>query len=100
MAFTIDPPPPSNSCQALSRVSPGWARWGPHAGYAEYEHVLFEQPHGHPAAEAAGKPLHRGRIGRYVQDLTRAQIEEFEQIAESELSRLGYLSAPRLSGDA
>ncbi|MEY9647132.1 hypothetical protein ABIF07_003410 [Bradyrhizobium elkanii] len=52
------------------------------------------------AAEAAGKPLHRGRIGRYVQDLTRAQIEEFEQIAESELSRLGYLSAPRLSGDA
>ncbi|MHC6156761.1 sulfotransferase family protein [Bradyrhizobium elkanii] len=68
--------------------------------HAEYEHVLFEQPHGHPAAEAAGKPLHRGRIGRYVQDLTRAQIEEFEQIAESELSRLGYLSAPRPSGDA
>ncbi|WP_375784717.1 sulfotransferase [Bradyrhizobium sp. Pha-3] len=68
--------------------------------HAEYEHALFEQPHGHPAAEAAGKPLHQGRIGRHVQDLTRTQIAEFEQIAESELARLGYLSAPSLSGDA
>ncbi|MCC8955194.1 sulfotransferase [Bradyrhizobium sp. Pear77] len=68
--------------------------------HAEYEHALFEQPHGHPAAEAAGKPLHQGRIGRHVQDLTPSQIVEFEEIAGSELARLGYLSVSSPSGDA
>ncbi|MDA9444406.1 modular protein [Bradyrhizobium sp. CCBAU 51745] len=67
--------------------------------HAEYEHALFEQPHGHPAAEAAGKPLHQGRVGRYAQDLTRAQITEFEQIAGCELARLGYLSLASPSGE-
>ncbi|WOH63655.1 sulfotransferase [Bradyrhizobium sp. BWA-3-5] len=59
--------------------------------HAEHEHALFERPYGHPAAESAGKPLHPGRLGRYNQDLTRAQIAEFERIAGGELARLGYL---------
>ncbi|MFJ2604230.1 sulfotransferase family protein [Streptomyces sp. NPDC091279] len=58
--------------------------------HAEQEHSLFDKPWGHPAAEAAGKPLYTGRNGRYLQDLTPAEIREFEQIAGSELERLGY----------
>ncbi|MET4349253.1 sulfotransferase [Bradyrhizobium sp. RT9a] len=68
--------------------------------HAEYQHALFDHPYGHPAAESAGKPLHSGRLGRYAEDLTRAQIAEFERIAGSELARLGYLSAPTLSVEA
>ncbi|TIQ17701.1 MAG: sulfotransferase [Mesorhizobium sp.] len=62
--------------------------------HAEHEHTLFERPYGHPSAESAGKPLHGGRRARYAEDLTRAQVREFEQIAGSELARLGYLSVP------
>lgn len=62
---------------------------------AEHEHALFDHPWGHPAAEAAGKPLYTGRNGRYLQDLTPAEIEEFERIAGKELEHLGYdLSVP------
>ncbi|WP_018240249.1 sulfotransferase [Ensifer sp. BR816] len=63
--------------------------------HAEHEHALFDKPWGHPAAEAAGKPLYIGRRGRYLQDLTPAEIEKFERIAGKELARLGYdLSMP------
>ncbi|MDK1389368.1 sulfotransferase [Sinorhizobium sp. 7-81] len=58
--------------------------------HAEHEHALFDKPWGHPAAEAAGKPLHTGRRGRYLQDLTPTEIEEFERIAGKELNDLGY----------
>ncbi|MCK1675028.1 sulfotransferase [Bradyrhizobium sp. 150] len=68
--------------------------------HAECEHALFERPYGHPAAESTGKPLHAGRLGRHTQDLTPAQIAEFEGIASSELARLGYLSASSLVIDA
>lgn len=65
--------------------------------HAEQKHALFNKPWGHPAAEAAGKPLHAGRNGRYLQDLTPGEIEEFERIAGTELERLGYpLSSKRL----
>ncbi|SIT56006.1 putative modular protein [Mesorhizobium prunaredense] len=60
--------------------------------HAEHEHTLLKHPYGHPSAGSAGKPLHGGRLARYVEDLTRAQILEFEQIAGSELARLGYSS--------
>ncbi|MCP3460836.1 sulfotransferase [Bradyrhizobium sp. CCGUVB23] len=60
--------------------------------HAEHKHALFERPHGHPAAESAGKPLHAGRLGRYRQDLTLTEVAEFERIAGGELARLGYLS--------
>ncbi|WP_018098926.1 sulfotransferase family protein [Sinorhizobium meliloti] len=63
--------------------------------HAEHKHALFDKPWGHPAAEAAGKPLNTGRRGRYRQDLTPAEIEEFERIAGKELQHLGYdLSKP------
>ncbi|WP_244421561.1 sulfotransferase [Allomesorhizobium alhagi] len=63
--------------------------------HAEHKHALFDNPWGHPAAEAAGKPLYTGRNGRYLQDLTPAEIEEFERIAGKELEHLGYdLSMP------
>ncbi|MFJ9895949.1 sulfotransferase family protein [Streptomyces sp. NPDC091280] len=58
--------------------------------HAEHEHALFNNPWGHPAAEAAGKPVYTGRNGRYLQDLTAGEIKEFEQIAGEELRRLGY----------
>ena len=58
--------------------------------HAEHEHALFNKPWGHPAAEAAGKPLYTGRNGRYLTDLTPGEIEEFERIAGVELLRLGY----------
>lgn len=58
--------------------------------HAEQKHTLFDKPWGHPAAEAAGKPLYTGRNGRYLQDLTPGEIKEFEQIAGKELERLGY----------
>lgn len=63
--------------------------------HAEHEHALFDKPWGHPSAEAAGKPLYTGRNGRYLQDLTPGEIEEFERIAGKELKHLGYdLSMP------
>ncbi|WP_095599822.1 sulfotransferase [Pseudomonas sp. PIC25] len=58
--------------------------------HAEQKHALFDKPWGHPAAEAAGKPLYTGRNGRYLQDLSRGEIEEFERIAGKELAHLGY----------
>jgi hypothetical protein len=58
--------------------------------HAEHEHALFDKPWGHPAAEAAAKPLYSGRNGRYLQDLTPGEIEEFERIAGQELEHLGY----------
>ncbi|KUO03374.1 sulfotransferase family protein [Streptomyces caeruleatus] len=69
--------------------------------HAELEHALFNNPWGHPAAEAAGKPLYTGRTGRYLQDLTPGEIEEFERIAGTELERLGYplsSTGPRSAG--
>ncbi len=68
--------------------------------HAEHEHALFRKPWGHPAAEAAGKPLYSGRNGRYLHDLTSGQIEEFERIAGKELEQLGYRRSmpPRTSG--
>ncbi|MFC6839849.1 sulfotransferase [Xanthomonas theicola] len=61
----------------------------------DYSHTLFDTPRGHPAAEAAGKPLYTSRNGRYLQDLTPSQIDAFERIAGKELENLGYsLSAP------
>ncbi|MGL3104755.1 sulfotransferase family protein [Bradyrhizobium sp. BR 1432] len=68
--------------------------------HAEHEHALFESPHGHPAAESAGKPLHAGRLGRFRQDLTLTEVAEFERIAGGELARLGYLSASSSAIDA
>jgi hypothetical protein len=63
--------------------------------HAEHEHALFNKPWGHPSAEAAGRPLYSGRNGRYLQDLTPAEIAEFEQLAGKELEHLGYgLSTP------
>ncbi|AUX78763.1 sulfotransferase family protein [Sinorhizobium fredii] len=63
--------------------------------HAEHKHALFDKPWGHPAAEAAAKPLDTGRRGRYRHDLTPAEIEEFERIAGKELQHLGYdLSTP------
>jgi Sulfotransferase family len=63
--------------------------------HAEHQHALFDKPWGHPAAEAAGKPLYTGRNGRYQKDLTPGEIKEFERIAGTELERLGYgLSTP------
>jgi hypothetical protein len=60
-------------------------------------HTLFTKPWGHPAAEAAARPLATGRAGRYLTDLTPEQIAEFEAIAGAELQRLGYdlQAAPR-----
>lgn len=69
--------------------------------HAEHEHALFDKPWGHPSAEAAGKPLYTGRTGRYLQDLTPKEIEEFEQIAGKELEHLGYdlsILNPRSAG--
>ncbi|MGV7213451.1 sulfotransferase family protein [Bradyrhizobium sp. UFLA05-112] len=68
--------------------------------HAEHEHAPFERPYGNPAVKPAGKPLHASRLGRYTQDLTRAEIEEFERIAGGELTRLGYLSAASPAVDA
>lgn len=63
--------------------------------HAEHKHALFDKPWGHPAAQAAAKPLDTRRRGRYRQDLTPAEIEEFERIAGKELQHLGYdLSMP------
>jgi hypothetical protein len=63
--------------------------------HAEHAHALLDNPWGHPAAEAAGKPLYTGRTGRYLEDLTPGEIEEFERIAGKELEQLGYeLSRP------
>jgi len=62
--------------------------------HASYEHSLFARPWGHPAAEAAARPIAPDRIGRYRHDLTLAQVAEFEQIAGAELERLGYLGRP------
>ena len=63
--------------------------------HTEHAHALFDNPWGHPAAEAAGKPLYTGRNGRYLEDLTPGEIEEFERIAGEELEQLGYeLSRP------
>ncbi|MEM5300050.1 sulfotransferase [Burkholderia sp. JPY481] len=68
--------------------------------HAAHEHALFNRPWGHPAAQAASKPLHTGRHGRYLHDLTPGEIAEFERIAGKELIHLGYdLSMPR-SGSA
>ncbi|MGF6292917.1 hypothetical protein [Paraburkholderia youngii] len=64
--------------------------------HAAHEHALFNRPWGHPAAQAASKPLHTGRNGRYLHDLTPGEIAEFERIAGKELIHLGYdLSMPR-----
>ncbi|KPH97997.1 hypothetical protein OK074_0755 [Actinobacteria bacterium OK074] len=68
--------------------------------HAEHEHALFNKPWGHPAAEAAGKPLYTGRNGRYLQDLTPGEIREFERIAGAELERLGYPLTSTASGSA
>ncbi|MGW0711926.1 sulfotransferase family protein [Streptomyces sp. NPDC002643] len=68
--------------------------------HAEHEHALFDKPWFHPAAEAAGKPVHSGRTGRYLKDLTAGEIEEFERIAGSELRRLGYALSTNGLGSA
>jgi len=62
--------------------------------HSRYDHSLVARPWGHPAAEAAARPIAPDRIGRYRLDLTAAQIGEFEQIAGAELERLGYLERP------
>ncbi|MFE9423834.1 sulfotransferase family protein [Kitasatospora sp. NPDC006697] len=66
--------------------------------HSELEHSLFAKPWGHPAADATGQPLSQDRIARYREDLTPGQIEEFEAIAGSELSRLGYPLSGRQAG--
>ncbi|REG58757.1 sulfotransferase family protein [Paraburkholderia sp. BL6669N2] len=68
--------------------------------HAEQEHALFDKPWGHPSAEAAAKPLSTGRSGRYLQDLTPGEIEEFERIAGKELEHLGYDSSMPDPGSA
>jgi hypothetical protein len=68
--------------------------------HAEQEHALFNRPWGHPAAEAAGKPVYTGRNGRYLQDLTPDEIAEFERIAGPELERLGYPLSTTGAGSA
>ncbi|NTG18545.1 sulfotransferase [Agrobacterium rhizogenes] len=68
--------------------------------HAEQAHALFDKPWGHPAAEAAGKPLYTGRNGRYLQDLTPGEIDEFEQIAGRELEHQGYELSMRAPGSA
>jgi hypothetical protein len=59
--------------------------------HADYTHSLFNCPWGHPAAQAAARPISADRVGRYKKDLNDAQIAEFEAIAGHELERLGYL---------
>jgi hypothetical protein len=56
----------------------------------ELPHTLFANPWGHPAAQAAARPMAAGRAGRYLTDLTPEQIATFEAIAGAELRRLGY----------
>jgi hypothetical protein len=68
--------------------------------HTERAHALFENPWGHPAAEAAGRPLYTSRLGRYLQDLTPSQIEEFEGVAGKELENLGYALSASISGGA
>ncbi|WP_244560033.1 sulfotransferase family protein [Ensifer aridi] len=68
--------------------------------HAEQKHALFDKPWGHPAAGAAAKPLFSGRNGRYLQDLTAAEIEEFERIAGKELAHLGYCRSVPGPGNA
>lgn len=58
--------------------------------HTEQHHALNDNPWGHPAAEAVSKPLYTDRSGRYMKDLSPAQIKEFEKIAGDELQRLGY----------
>jgi sulfotransferase family protein len=53
-------------------------------------HTLFDAPWGHPAADAAARPLSTGRVGRFREDLTPRQIADFEEIAAEQLLRLGY----------
>lgn len=58
--------------------------------HAQYQHSLFADPWGHPAAAAAQQPIAADRVGRYRRDLSDAQIGEFQAIASSELKRFGY----------
>jgi Sulfotransferase family len=60
--------------------------------HADYPHALLDNPWAHPAAEAVARPITADRVGRHKTDLTAAQIAEFEEIAGTELRRLGYLS--------
>jgi hypothetical protein len=60
--------------------------------HTEYDHSLFAHPWGHPAAQAAARPITADRIGRHRRELTRAQVAAFESIAGAELERLGYLA--------
>ena len=53
-------------------------------------HTLFDAPWGHPAAEAAARPLSDAQVGRFRKDLSAEQIAEFETIAGRQLQRLGY----------
>ncbi|WP_018309857.1 sulfotransferase [Cupriavidus sp. UYPR2.512] len=67
--------------------------------HAEHKHALFDKPWGHPSAEAAAQPLYTRCIGRYLQDLTPQEVEQFERIAGNELEQFGYkLSVPALRG--
>lgn len=58
--------------------------------HSSLAHTLFQKPWGHPAAEAVARPLSDHRVRRYLADLTPLEINEFEEIAEDELRRLGY----------
>ncbi|WP_225728912.1 MULTISPECIES: sulfotransferase [unclassified Nocardia] len=58
--------------------------------HSALNHTLFDKAWGHPAAEAAAKPLYRQRVSRYRNDLTASEIREFEAIAGHQLTRLGY----------
>ena len=58
--------------------------------HSEQSHTLFDHPWGHPAAEAAAKPLSADRIGRFRDDLTSSEVERFERIAGRQLVAFGY----------
>ncbi|MBP0633448.1 MULTISPECIES: sulfotransferase [unclassified Cupriavidus] len=87
--------PRETAARMLEYLGLGWSERVLH--HAEHKHALFDKPWGHPSADAAAQPLYTRCIGRYVQDLTPQEIEQFERLAGRELEKFGYtLSVPTL----
>jgi len=59
--------------------------------YHNLDLTLFKNPHGHLSYKSIGKGLHDISIGRYKNDLTDEQIQEYENINMDLLAEYGYL---------